>query len=116
MGLITLCACRYIWAYRSALARSVHDMAKQMYDNKLYSPKAWQPLSDWLFDCSKKTAAKRGLVLCKFNNKDTDFFKVVAECLWALARGPNMPWGRKATRPHHYLVTVPITEKVRAGE
>ena len=78
-----ICCARYVWAHRTALARSVHDMAKQMYDNKLYSPKAWKPLSDWLFDCSEDEADRRSGVLTKFSNLDTEFFAVVARCLWA---------------------------------
>ena len=52
-----------MWAHRVNLARSVHDMAKQMYANKRYSPAAWQPLHNWLFNC-KPTAAVHRLQPC----------------------------------------------------
>ena len=109
-----ICCARYVWAHRTALARSVHDMAKQMYDNKLYSPKAWKPLSDWLFDCSEDEADRRSGVLTKFSNLDKEFFAVVARCLWELAKGRNLPWGRKADRACHYM-SVPASEKVLVG-
>ena len=103
---------RYVWAHRTALARSIHD--NKLYDNKLYSPKAWQPLSDWLFDCSAQESQKRGEILTKFTSRETEFFAIVARCLWALAKGQNLPWGRKASQPFHYM-SVPISEKVLVG-
>jgi hypothetical protein len=105
---------RYVWCNRVALARSVHDMAKQMYDNKLYSAPAWRPLGTWLFECDEETADKRADVLVKFNKSNTDFHKLVAQCLWNLANGSNTPWGRGATRPAFYR-DIPIHEKVNRG-
>ena len=105
---------RYVWCNRVALARSVHDMAKQMYDNRLYSTPAWAPLSSWLFECDEETAEKRGDVLVKFNRSNTEFHNVVAQCLWNLANGANTPWGRGATRPAFYA-EIPIHEKVIGG-
>ena len=106
---------RYIWCNRVALARSVHDMAKQMYDNKLYSTPAWAPLSEWLFDCDDDdTAEERGGVLQKFTKSNTEFHKVVAQCLWNLANGANRPWGRGATKPAFYREIL-IHEKVIGG-
>ena len=102
---------RYIWAHRQTLARSVHDMAKQMYNNKKYSPKAWLPLKSWLFECDDDVSAARCKQLTKFNSKSAEFHKVVALSLWNLAKGPNLPWGRSAVQTKHYA-TVPIHEKV----
>ena len=105
------CVCRYIWAHRQALARSVHDMAKQMYNNKKYSPVAWMPLRNWLFNCPEDISEARCLILKKFNAKDDEFHKVVALSLWNLARGANLPWGRGAVQTKQYA-EVPIHEKV----
>ena len=106
---------RYIWAHRQPLARSVHDMAKQMYNNKKYSPKAWLPLKSWLFDVEDveddAVADRRLTKLTKFNNKDTEFHEVVALCLWNLANGTNLPWGRSAVQAKPYAL-IPIHEKV----
>jgi len=102
---------RYIWAHRVALARSVHDMAKQMYANKKYSDLAWLPLNNYLFDCDESTADERGEELTKFNKDSTEFFQVVAQCLWNLANGSNVPWGRAATQPSVYD-RIPASEKV----
>ena len=102
---------RYIWANRTALARSVHDMAKQMYQNKKYSPIAWAPLRAWLFDCEESVSKKRQQILVKFNKENTEFFSVVAQCLWNLANGTNVPWGRGATQTNVYAL-IPIHEKV----
>ena len=105
--------CRYVWAHRLPLARSVHDMAKQMYSNKKYSDVAWQPLKVWMFDCEEKLSEKRSNHLTKFNRDSTEFFDIVALCLWRLANGSNMPWGRSATQPDVF-VSIPAYEKVRA--
>ena len=102
---------RYIWAHRQALARSVHDMAKQMYNNKKYTPVAWLPLRSWLFDCDEDVSEARSKILKKFSQKDTDFHEIVALCLWKLAKGPNLPWGRGAVQTKNYA-DVPIHEKV----
>ena len=103
---------RYIWAHRLALARSVHDMAKQMYANKKYADIAWLPLRNWLFNCEESVAKERGDVLTKFNRNSTEFFEVVPQCLWNLTNGSNVPWGRAATQPSVYD-SVPASEKVR---
>jgi len=107
-----ICLCRYVWANRTALTRSVHDMSKQMYDNKQFTPVAWAPLSDWLFNCKEETSKYRGERLMKFNKSDREFHRVVAECLWKLACGTNLPWGRSATLPDSYA-RIPIHEKAR---
>ena len=67
---------RYVWAHRTALARSVHDMAKQMYSNKRYSDRAWGPLREWLFDpaCNNIIAAERSDTLTKFDKNTSDFY------------------------------------------
>ena len=105
---------RYVWANRTALARSVHDMAKQMYSNKKYSDVAWAPLGSWLFKCDDAVARERGEMLLKFHRGNLDFFSVVAQCLWNLANGANTPWGRAATQPRFYD-HIPIHEKVIGG-
>ena len=102
---------RCIWSHRVDLAHSVHDMAKQMYDNVKYSRPAWKPLKKWLFDCTEKVAAVRGKALTKFGKEDKEFHSVVAKCLWNLANGPNLPWGRGAVQPAVYS-DIPIHEKV----
>ena len=109
-----ICARRYIWCNRVALARSVHDMVKQMYDNRQYSTPAWAPLREWLFDCEDEVSRERGEVLVKFNKSNTDFHHVVAKSLWNMATGPNTPWGRGATKPSVYR-EIPIHEKVIGG-
>ena len=87
-------------------------MAKQMYNNKKYSPKAWLPLTNYLFDVVDDTVAEhRAERLTKFNSKDTEFHKVVALCLWNLANGTNVPWGRSAVQTKPYAL-IPIHEKV----
>ena len=106
-------ACRYVWSNRVGLARSVHDMAKQMYDNTKYSPIAWMPLRKWLFnDDDDKVAARRAATLTHFGKDDTGFYEVVARCLYKLATGPNVPWGRGPANADAYC-NVPIHEKVR---
>ena len=73
-------ACRYVWSNRVGLARSVHDMPKQMYDNTKYS---WMPLRKWLFnDDDDKVAARRAATLTHFGKDDTGFYEVVARCLY----------------------------------
>ena len=104
---------RYVWANRLPLARSVHDMAKQMYGNRKYCDVAWQPLKTWLFDCDEEVADDRGKELTKFNKDSTAFFDVVAQSLWNLANGPNQPWGRSAKNSSVYEC-IPPHEKVGA--
>ena len=104
---------RDVWAHRLQLARSVHDMAKQMYANKRYADVAWQPLRTWLFDCDEAVAEERGDVLTKFNRDSDDFFGVVAQCLWNLANLTNVPWGRSAKQPDVFDSIAPH-EKVGA--
>ena len=100
-----------MWSHRVDLARSVHDMAKQMYDNTKYSRPAWNPLSVWLFNCTEQVAVARRQVLTKFNKENNQFHSIIATCLWNLANGPNLPWGRGAVRPEVYS-EIPIHEKV----
>ena len=106
---------RYCWAHRHMLARRCHDMAKQMYANKQYAPKAWQPLRDWIY--LNQTGPQHSLTkvrmqrLVSFNKVDEDLHDVVAKCLWELANGANMPWGRHAIQPSVYS-DIPIHEKV----
>ena len=104
---------RYVWASRVGLARSVHDMAKQMYDNKKYSTIAWSPLTNWLFetDIDQAETVRRSEVLTKFTKEDDDFHTIIARCLWKLANGSNVPWGRGAVQPHVFAA-VPAHEKV----
>ena len=105
---------RYIWGYRTELARSVHDMTKQMYDSKKYSPVAWKPLREWLLDGPEDTYDERQRTLVKFNKKSKEFIHVVAKCLWRMAGGPNLPWGRGAVQPVVFSA-IPHHEKVVAG-
>jgi hypothetical protein len=103
---------QYIWAYRYVLARRCHDMAKQMYSNRTYAPDAWKPLKDWLYpqDTPNITTVRLQRML-GFNKSDSEFHAIVAKCLWSLANGPNLPWGRSAVKLLAYSA-VPITEKV----
>ena len=94
----TLTSHRYIWAYRNALARTVHDMSKQAFDNKKWCTAAWKPLSDYLFSGDDQRLS----LVTSFNKKDTEFHQVVAECLWNLTRSAGLPWGRGATQPLLY--------------
>ena len=90
-------------------------MAKQMYDNKTYAPVAWDPLIHWVFnDVNADDDVKnlRFVCLTKFTKEDTEFFTVVAQCLWNLANGSNVPWGRGVSRPGFYD-SIPAHEKVR---
>ena len=106
-----ICVRRYVWSHRVELARSVHDMAKQMYNNKKYSPAAWDPLTDWVCSGSKKERLRKSRVLTKFTRADEDFHKVVSRSLFNLACGSNVPWGRGAVHPQIFDV-VPAHEKV----
>ena len=101
---------RYIWAFRLALARRCHDMAKQAYDNRKYSPTAWIPLQKWLNTTSQRDNARRLQLLRTFTARDTDLIELFAQCLWNLAHLPNLPWGRRIN-PQSYS-TIRPTEKV----
>ena len=104
-------ACRYVWSHRVGLARSVHDMAKQMYNNKKYSTVAWEPLANWFVGCEKPEQQRRARVLTKFTKTDGDFHQVVSTCLFKLANGANVPWGRGAVQSHIFDA-IPAHEKV----
>ena len=106
-----ICVHRYVWSHRTDLARSVHDMAKQMYNNKKYSNAAWDPLTDWVCAGSKKERMRKSRVLTKFTRTDEDFHKVVSRSLFNLACGSNVPWGRGAVQPQIFDA-VPAHEKV----
>ena len=101
----SLCV-RYVWCHRKDLARSVHDLAKQMYANTKYSPVAWKLLTDWVHRSGKK-AKIRDQMLTRFTRDDTDFHEVVARCHWRLANAPNTPWGRGATQPKVFSAILP---------
>ena len=92
-----------------SLARSCHDMAKQMYANKKYSDVAWSPLRTYLHN-DNNTGAKL-MEMQKFNRNSTEFFDAVAQCLWNLANAPNVPWGRKAKQTAVFDA-IPTSEKV----
>ena len=105
--------CRYIWGHRVQLARSVHDMSKQMYASKQYSLKAWSPLRRWLNDCkSLREHQKKMRTLTNFSRKDKVFHRVVARSLWKVTTSVNLSWGRGAVQPSVYSV-IPDHEKVR---
>ena len=104
----------YIWGHRRALARRCHDMSKQMYLNKKYTPEVWQPLHNWLYESPTCVQLRKGRLL-SFNKTDDDLHTIIAKCLWSLARAANVPWGRNALKPHGYSV-VPIAEKVSMSE
>lgn len=88
-------------------------MAKQMYSNKTWAPRAWEALKEWLYDTPALTDL-RLVRLTHFNKHDDDLHEVVAKCLWKLATQANMPWGRAASRPTGYS-NVAETEKVNVG-
>ena len=99
-----ICVSRYVWSHRVEMARSVHDMEKQMYNNnKKYSPAAWDPLTDWVCSGSKKERLRKSRVLTKFTRADEDFHKVVSRSLFNLACGSNVPWGRGAVQTQIFL-------------
>ena len=104
---------RYVWAHRMPLARSVHDMAKQMYANRKYSDAAWAPLHQWLFDCEDEERELKAEELTRFNKDSAEFFTVVAQCLWNLANGSNMPWGGRSATETEVYDRIPVYEKVR---
>ena len=99
----------YIWANRRTLARRCHDMCKQRYSTKAHSVKAWQALNKWLLH--RRLSQIRMKRLLQFNKDDSEFFRVVATCLWRLAQGLNRPWGIVATKPRGYAL-VPTVDKV----
>lgn len=101
---------RYIWGHRFNLCRSLHDMAKQMYDNKKYAPMVWSPLRTW---CAETASKKQSRIdrLLSLKKTDKELHGLVAKCLWDFANGSNLPWGRSATQPNLYSV-LPIHEKV----
>ena len=97
---------------REHLCRSVHDLAKSAYDNQKYTPKAWEPLTKWIYGGANQAEIDRRIQrLTTFNRNDTDLYKVVALSLWRLGNAGNFPWGRGATRPSFYCM-IPKTEKV----
>ena len=100
----------YVWAHRHALARRCHDMSKQMYCNKKYTPDVWKPLHEFLYKHSTCTQLRISRLMA-FTKADDDLHVVVAKCLWRLANAPNLPWGRAAVQPNTYSV-IPIAEKV----
>ena len=100
----------YVWAHRHALARRCHDMSKQMYCNKKYTPNVWKPLHEFLYKHPTCTQLRISRLLM-FTKADDDLHVVVAKCLWQLANAPNLPWGRAAVQPNAYSV-IPIAEKV----
>ena len=103
---------RYIFSMRDLLCRSVHDLAKSAYDNQKYTPKAWEPLINWIYGGANQAEIDRRLQkLTKFNKQDRDLHEVVALSMWRLGSSGNFPWGRGATRPSFYCL-IPRTEKV----
>ena len=80
-----------------------------MYSNKKYAPIAWKPLRDWVTDTDNSTDRMDRLM--NFNKEDKDLHVVIAKCLWKLASGANLPWGRACVQSCGYL-EIPITEKV----
>ena len=72
---------RYVWAYRELMCRSIHDMGKQKWDSKKYSPVAWSPLTKWVRDAPAAQLDLRRKTLVGFTDKDTEFWNVVAKCL-----------------------------------
>ena len=101
---------RYIWGHRLALARRCHDMAKQSYDNKRYSPIAWRPLQRWLNPGDPTVKLQRLTKIKTFTRRDNDLIAVFAQGLWTLANMKNLPWGRGLT-PQTYA-QIPPSEKV----
>lgn len=101
---------RYIWGHRLALARRCHDMAKQMYDNKRYSPIAWRPLQQWLNHKDPTEKLQRLTKIKSFTRHDNDLIAVFAQGLWTLANLPNLPWGRGLTTQTYSQI--PKSEKV----
>ena len=92
-----------------------------MYDNKKYAPKAWESLRRWVQDIPdltgdalrKEKLARLGR-LRKLAANDDIVLARIASCLWKMATGPNLPWGRSAVQPDLYSA-VPFHEKVGIG-
>lgn len=101
---------RYIWGHRLALARRCHDMAKQMYDNKRYSPIAWRPLQQWLNHKDPTEKLQRLAKIKSFTRHDNDLIAVFAQGLWTLANLPNLPWGRGFTDHTNLLSNTKVRE------
>ena len=89
-------------------------MAKQMYNSKKHVVITWEPLKDWLYENPLCTSV-RLKCLTTFTKIDGDFHLIVTKCLWMLANGVNLPWGRAALQPSVYS-NVPIAEKVLMSE
>ena len=85
-------------------------MAKQMYDNKRYSPIAWRPLQQWLNHTDPTEKLQRLAKIKSFTRHDNDLISVFAEGLWTLANLPNLPWGRGLTTQTYSQI--PKSEKV----
>ena len=102
---------RYIWAYREMLCRSVHDMGKQKFDSKKWSPPAWRPLGKWVREAPEGQTQIRRRTLVRFTDKDTEFWQIVARCLRNMSTAANLPWGRNAVQSTVYLA-IPSYEKV----
>ena len=102
---------RYIWAYREMMCRSIHDMGKQKWDSKKYSPVAWSPLAKWVCEAPEGEEDLRHETLFRFTDKDTEFWNIVAKCLRSMSTAANLPWGRVAVQPTVYLA-IPSYEKV----
>ena len=102
---------RYVWAYREMLCRSVHDMTKQKYDSKKYSPAAWLPLAKWVREAPEAQKDRRQETLLRFTKADREFWELVAKCLRSMSTAANLPWGRSAVEPNVYLA-IPSYEKV----
>jgi len=81
-----------------------------MYDNKKYAPVAWEPLRSWVF-AEAAEAQLRLQRLTILTKKDVELHGIIALCLWKLANGANLPWGRSATQPALYSA-IAIHEKV----
>ena len=96
-------------------------MTKQMYDNKKYAPKAWESLQRFVQaipELTGKALRKEKMArlgrLRKLAAKDDKVHTIIASCLWKMATGPNLPWGRSAVQPDLYSA-VPFHEKVGIG-
>ena len=90
-------------------------MSKQAFDNVKYSPKAWEPLKNFIYSGTQEEVDRKILRLRSFGPRDRGLIICVACCLWKLANGANLPWGRGALQPSLYSA-IPAFEKVNLVE
>ena len=100
---------RYIWGYRTALARTVHDTLQQQMSPR-YTALAFAPLKRWVFTKGKTPKRQQ---LYKFRKDDEELFQISTKCLRAYSMAQNLPWGRPC-KDKVYFLELNREEKVLA--